>query len=53
VLKIDGDKQDTLHLFKSDGWSLTADTSTLPGYAIYTVNLVRVAVDTDITVSLT
>jgi Ca2+-binding RTX toxin-like protein len=53
VLKIDGDKQDTLHLFKSDGWSLTADTSTLPGYAIYTVNLVRVAVDTDIAVSLT
>jgi hypothetical protein len=48
VLKIDGDTHDTLTFAAADGWSNTADTTTLAGYAIYTNNNVHVAVDTDV-----
>jgi hypothetical protein len=51
VLKIDGEAGDTLQLSTADGWS-APDTTTLAGYAIYTVNAIRVAVDTDIGISL-
>jgi Ca2+-binding RTX toxin-like protein len=50
VLKIDGNAGDTLQLATADGWS-SADTATLAGYAIYTHQAVKIAVDTDITVS--
>jgi len=46
VLKIDGDANDSLSL-SDDGWG-APDTSTLPGYAIYAVNNVKVAIDQDI-----
>jgi hypothetical protein len=49
VLKIDGDAGDSLSL-SDDGWS-QPDTSTLPGYAIYAVDNVKVAVDQDIAVA--
>jgi hypothetical protein len=51
VLKVDGNAGDTLQLFASEGWS-TADTSALSGYAVYTHQNVKVAVDTDIVVSV-
>lgn len=51
VLRIDGESGDTLQLFSADGWG-AADTSTLTGYAIYTYQAVKVAVDTDIVVSV-
>jgi hypothetical protein len=51
VLRIDGDAGDVLTLSSSDGWS-AADTGTLPGYALYTAGAVKVAIDTDIGVSL-
>jgi Ca2+-binding RTX toxin-like protein len=51
VLKIDGNAGDTLNLLTSDGWS-GADTGTLAGYAIYTHANVKIAVDTDIAVSV-
>ncbi len=52
VLRIDGNAGDTLQMFNVDGWS-AADTSSLTGYAIYTYQAVKVAVDTDIAVSMT
>ena len=52
VLRIDGEASDTLQLFSADGWS-SADTTTLAGYAIYTYQAVKVAVDTDIGVTVT
>jgi Ca2+-binding RTX toxin-like protein len=52
VLKIDGEAGDTLELFNADHWG-TADTLTLAGYAIYSAGNVRIAVDTDIAVSVT
>ena len=51
VLKIDGDTGDSLSLDPADGWS-AADTSTLPGYAIYAAGNAKVAVDQDITVAV-
>ena len=51
VLKIDGNAGDTLHLSSSDGWS-AADTASLAGYAIYTHQNVKVAVDHDINVQV-
>ncbi|GAB2175797.1 M10 family metallopeptidase C-terminal domain-containing protein [Dongia sp. agr-C8] len=50
VLKIDGNAGDTLQLFTADGWS-AADKGTLAGYAIYTHDSVRIAIDTDVVVS--
>jgi hypothetical protein len=54
VLKIEGGsgEGDTLALSTADGWS-AADTVTLAGYAIYASANVRIAVDTDIAVTLT
>jgi hypothetical protein len=52
VLKIDGNAGDSLHLGASDGWSATADTSSLAGYAIYTDHAVKVAVETTIAVTV-
>jgi hypothetical protein len=52
VLRIDGDASDTLNLFSADGWG-GADTSSLAGYAIYSYQAVKVAVDTGIAVSVT
>jgi Ca2+-binding RTX toxin-like protein len=52
VLLIEGDAGDTLQLSTADGWGASPDTASLAGYAIYKVNLVRVAVDTDISVTL-
>jgi len=51
VLKIDGNSGDTLHLLASDNWS-AANTASLAGYAIYTHDAVKIAVDTDIVVSV-
>jgi Ca2+-binding RTX toxin-like protein len=51
VLKIDGNVGDTLHLSASDGWS-AADTSSLAGYAIYSHQNVKVAVDHEISVQV-
>jgi Ca2+-binding RTX toxin-like protein len=51
ALRIDGESGDTLQLFSADGWS-AADTVTLAGYAIYTYQAVKVAVDTDIVVTV-
>jgi len=51
VLKIDGNTGDTLHLSASDGWS-AADTTTLAGYAIYTTHVAKIAVETDIGVTI-
>jgi Ca2+-binding RTX toxin-like protein len=51
VLRIDGEVGDTLHMFKADGWS-SANTTALAGYAIYSYQAVKVAVDTDISVSV-
>jgi hypothetical protein len=52
VLEIDGDKGDTLSLSAYEGWS-SADTASLPGYAVYTANHdIKIAVDTDITVTV-
>jgi Ca2+-binding RTX toxin-like protein len=51
VLKIDGNVGDTLHLSLSDGWS-AADTASLAGYAIYSHQNVKVAVDHDISVQV-
>jgi len=51
VLTINGNTGDTLHLSTSDGWS-AADTSTLAGYAIYTVQHVQVAIDTHVAVTV-
>jgi hypothetical protein len=50
VLKFDGNAGDTLQLFASDGWS-AANTGSLAGYAVYTHQNVRIAVDTDVVVS--
>jgi Ca2+-binding RTX toxin-like protein len=50
LLKIDGNAGDTLTLFASDHWS-AADTSSLAGYAVYTAGAVKIAVETDISVS--
>jgi len=47
---INGNAGDTLSLSPSDNWG-AADTTTLSGYAIYTVGIVKVAIDTDISVS--
>lgn len=52
VLRIDGESGDTLQMFSADGWG-GADTTTLAGYAIYTYQAVKVAVDTDIAVTVT
>lgn len=51
ALRIDGESGDTLQLFSADGWS-AADTVTLAGYAIYTYQAIKVAVDTDINVTV-
>jgi hypothetical protein len=51
VLKIEGNSGDTLHLVASEGWG-AADTSTLAGYAIYSIQHVQVAVDTQIAVTV-
>jgi Ca2+-binding RTX toxin-like protein len=51
VLKIDGNTGDTLHLSTADAWS-AADTSTLAGYAIYTHDAVKIAIDTHIAVAV-
>ena len=51
VLKIDGNTGDTLHLLASESWG-AADTSSLAGYAIYAHQNVKVAVDTDIVVTV-
>jgi hypothetical protein len=51
VLTIEGNAGDTLHLIASDGWG-AANTATLAGYAIYTVQHVQVAVDTQIAVTV-
>jgi Ca2+-binding RTX toxin-like protein len=51
VLTINGNAGDTLHLFTADGWS-AADTSTLAGYAVYSHQAVKVAIDTDIAVTV-
>ena len=52
VLTIKGEAGDTLSLATADGWS-AADTSTLSGYAIYASESVKIAVETDIAVSVT
>ena len=52
VLKLDGNKSDSLTLFAVDGWSV-GDTGSLAGYAVYTAGMVKIAVDTDITVATT
>jgi Ca2+-binding RTX toxin-like protein len=52
VLRIDGNAGDTLQMFNVDGWG-AADTSSLSGYAIYSYQAVKVAVDADIVVSMT
>ena len=52
VLRIDGNAGDTLQMFNVDGWG-AADTSSLSGYAVYSYQAVKVAVDTDIAVSMT
>jgi hypothetical protein len=49
LLKIEGDAGDSLSL-SDDGWS-SSDPSTLPGYVIYAVNSVKIAVDQDIAVA--
>ncbi len=53
VLVIEGDtvEDDTLQLFFADGWG-AADLATLAGYAIYASGNVRIAVDTDIVVTV-
>jgi hypothetical protein len=51
VLTIHGDSADTLNLSTADGWG-SADTSTLPGFAVYTSGGVQVAVDADIAVTV-
>ena len=52
ILRIDGNAGDTLEMFNVDGWG-AADTTSLAGYAIYSYQAVKVAVDTDIAVSMT
>ena len=52
VLRIDGNAGDTLQMFNVDGWG-AVDTSSLTGYAVYGYQAVKVAVDLDITVSMT
>ncbi len=51
VLTIKGEAGDTLSLAIADGWS-AADTSTLPGFAVYTSESVKIAVEADISVSV-
>jgi serralysin len=51
VLRIDGNAGDTLQMFNVDGWG-AADTSSLTGYAVYSYQAVKVAVDLDIAVSM-
>lgn len=51
VLRIDSEAGDTLTLFSADGWG-AADTGALAGYAVYTYQAVKVAVDTDIAVTI-
>ncbi|HKP26701.1 MAG TPA: FG-GAP-like repeat-containing protein, partial [Dongiaceae bacterium] len=51
VLRIDGEAGDTLHMFRADGWGAASLTS-LAGYAVYSYQAVKIAVDTDIAVSL-
>jgi hypothetical protein len=51
VLTVNGNTGDTLHLAAAEGWG-AADTSTLAGYAIYTVQHVQVAIDTHIAVTV-
>ena len=52
VLRIDGNAGDTLQMFNVDGWG-AADTSSLTGYAVYSYQAVKVAIDLDIAVSMT
>jgi Ca2+-binding RTX toxin-like protein len=52
VLKIDGDNDDTLTLSAVDGWGASPDTTTLAGYAIYTAQNVKIAIDQDIDVTV-
>jgi hypothetical protein len=52
ALRIDGNAGDTLQMFSADGWD-AADTTSLTGYAIYSYQAVKVAVDLDIAVSMT
>ncbi len=51
VLAIDGDFGDTLNLDAADGWQVWAGQS-LAGYALYVSGFARIAVDTDIAVSI-
>ena len=51
TLTINGNTGDTLHLSTADGWS-AANTATLAGYAIYTVQHIQVAIDTHIAVTV-
>ena len=52
VLTIKGDAGDTLSLASADGWS-AANTAILPGFAVYANDGVKIAVETDIAVSIT
>jgi len=51
VLRIDGNAGDLVQLFSADGWS-AADTTSLAGYAIYSYQALKIAVDTDVAVSM-
>ena len=51
VLKIDGNAGDTLSLSSFEGWS-SADTTSLPGYAIYANHDIKIAVETTIAVTI-
>jgi hypothetical protein len=51
TLMVNGNTGDTLHLSTAEGWS-AANTATLAGYAVYTVNHVQIAIDTDIAVTV-
>jgi hypothetical protein len=52
VLTIKGEAGDTLSLASADGWS-AANTAILPGFAVYASEGVKIAVETDIAVSVT
>jgi Ca2+-binding RTX toxin-like protein len=52
VLEIDGDAGDKLQLSKADGWS-AGDKISVVGFTIYTSHDVTIAVDADVTVTLT
>jgi hypothetical protein len=51
VLKLDGDAGDKLALAATDGWG-AADNASFAGYAVYTAGNVKIAVDHDITVTV-